>query len=203
MKTPMLASLAVIAAVSPAFSGTFEVLASQAAAPFAVSFQAFKFSPAKLALKGAAFAAASVSVLDIERLYNAGAKVEKGDLQGWFAGRRYSAKGVSAQLLVGADILKDPAAGSLGGADFKLAAFGGAQPDVIGVEYYDEPGSETLNTVSWIIHEEGAKWKTAEFRQTGATGQDSRDIFEIRKSDNLLVAKYADGTYAYFFKKVR
>jgi hypothetical protein len=200
-----LAVLAVLAA--PVSAVPLESANFSAASSFAgVSFGAFKFvpSPAALALRGAAFAAASVTVLDIERLYAKGAKVSQAELTGWFAGRRYSSKGAAAQLLVGADILRDADAGSLGGSDFKLSSMGGAEPSqYTPVDLYDDLGSELVNNVLWYIREEGKEWKTAEFLAAETKGQDKRSAFELRKSGDLLVAKYADGTYGYFFKKVR
>jgi hypothetical protein len=198
-----LAALAVIAA--PIRASELEVLSNASAVRFQAaqfSLSVLKFAPTQMALRGLAFKAGSVTVLDIERLYTQGAKVEKKDLSGWFAGRRYSAKGASPQLLVGADILRDADAGPLGGADFKLASFGGDEPGLSPADLYDAPGSETVNAVISITRDEAAGWKVAEFKDTGATGQDKRSAFEIRKNGDLLVAKYIDGTYAYFFKRV-
>jgi hypothetical protein len=204
MKTLSLVVLAALAA--PARASELEALRFRSASQFAgVSFGAMKFVPAAapLSLRGSVFAAGSVTILDVERLYAKGAKIDQAALTGWFAGRRFSAKGVSPQLLVGVDVLRDPEAGPLGGSDFKLASMGGAEPGVSPADLYDEPGSETVNTVTWYIREEGKAWRVAEFLDSGTKGQDKRGAFELRKSGDLIVGKYADGTYAYFFKKVR
>lgn len=205
MKT-LLPSLAVLALiVAPVRASQLEALQAGSAVHFqaaAPSLAALKFAPYRMALRGLAFKAGSVTVLDIERLYNAGAKVEKKDVAGWYAGRRYSAKGASPQLLVGVDIQKDADAGPLGGVDFKLASFGGDEPGLSPADLYDAPGSETVNTVISITRDEAADWKAASFKDTGVVGQDKRSAFEVRKSGDLLVAKYSDGSFAYFFKRV-
>lgn len=206
MKTLLPLAVLAFLIASPLGASELEALRFQSASRFAgVSFGAltFKAAPAPLALRGLAFASQSVTVLDIERLYAKGTKVGQSSLSGWFAGRRYSAKGATAQLLVGVDVLRDADAGSLGGSDFKLASMGGSEPGPSPADLYDDLGSEMINTVTYYVREEGAKWKNAEFLSDSTKGQDLRSAFELRKSGDLLVAKYADGTYAYFFKKVR
>jgi hypothetical protein len=207
-KTLMTVAAAVLAAAPLAAQP--EALTASAAAQFraaSLALPAFKFvsvSPAAAALAAAGVKAQSVTVLDIEKFYNSGAKVSKAEVSGWYAGRRYSAKGATAQLLVSAEVLRDADAGSLGGSDFKLSSVGGAEPvEGMPATIFDDLGSETVNNILFRIADEGASWKTADFTDTGVRGQDSRAAFEVRKNGDLLVAKYSDGTYAYFFKRVR
>lgn len=212
MKTPLLTLAAAVLLAAP-LAAQPEALSVSAAAQFrAVSLAAaplrfVSVSPAAAALRAAGLSVLnvqSVTVLDIERLYDAGSKVTKADVAGWFSGRRFSSKGVTAQLLAGADVLRDADAGSLGGSDFKLASVGGAEPvEGSPADLFDTLGSELANNIAWVIHEEGSKWRTVTFADTGARGADTRGAFEVRKNGDVLVAKYSDGTYAYFFKRVR
>lgn len=209
MKKTLLTLAAAILAAAP-LAAQPEALHASAAAQFgaaALSLPAFKFvavSPAAAALAAAGFKAQSVTVLDIEKLYNAGTRVTQADVSGWYSGRRFSAKGAAAQLLVGQDILRDASAGSLGGVDFKLASFGGAEPsEYVPADLYDAPGSATVDNITSVIRDEAADWAAARFTGTGVSGQDKRSAFEVRKNGDLLVAKYSDGTYGYFFARVR
>lgn len=203
MSKLLLAAALFAAAAAPARAASFESLWSGAASSFGAQLQGFKMSPVKLAQHAAPpHRAQSVTIFDVQKLYDQGVKVAKSDLDGWFAGRRFSAAGVTAQLLVGVSTLVDPAAGPLGGTVFKAASLGGAQPDGISPEYWDTLGGNQADNVALIIYDRAKDWQAVKWGQTGAQAQDDHELFEIRRTGDLLVAKYADGTYGYFFKKV-
>lgn len=166
-------------------------------------FGAFKLVPFQLAPRLPAVAA--VTVFDLERLFQEGKAPSAQDLTGWFAGRRFTAKGPAAQLLVGHVLLKDPAQGPLEGVVLKVTAFGGDEPGRGPVTYYDDMGHNAVDAVLWNLHERGPKadWKPVELKDTGAVAQDGALILQVRKNGELLVARYHNGDYAYFFKRVR
>ena len=99
---------------------------------------------------------------EIARMFSRGKAADAAELQGWISGRRFSAKGPVAALLVGQEVYT--AAGEK-------------------VDAFDDPNSPQLQEAT-------QRW-------------DRQDDVEIRRSGKIFVARYSNGDYGYFFKKVR
>lgn len=205
--------LAVMLAAAPAGANMFEEAAAQGRVGFGVLLGSFKL-PAfqktvaagiKMDPKAAAKAAA-----DLSDLFDKGTKVSAADLRGWWAGRRFLSIGVAGALLAGVDVPRDVEAGPIGGAVFKTLLFpkiklpADIDPQYLTpADYYDEPGSVAADNVSLVIREEAKDWVETKFGETGAVTKKGYDTAEIRKNGAYLIAKFEDGSFAYFFKKVR
>ena len=210
--------LAVMVACLPSVSGAqgFEEAAVLSQKNFAALLGGFRLGvgkpivaavPAKSAFGTAVKTApkAAAAAADLETLFVGGAKPAEGDLRGWFAGRRFTQSGPTAALLAGTDVYSDPNQGPIAGKSFKILLWGADKvieglPETI----YDEPGSETLNTIAWNIYEQGGQWSRSDFTQDKSVlTRKGESLYEVRKSGDWLVARYPNGDYGYFFKKVR
>ena len=200
MTSALRLAAAMIPLAAPALAGGFEKSASLAGLQFAQSIGAFapRFVPAPAVL------AAAAPLPDLASLFDKGTAPTQKELEGWRAGRRFTKDGPAPALLVGKDVYHKPEDGPISGKDFKVFAFG---PDTAGaapVDLYDDPGSELQNAINYYLREDAKRWSAAEFREKGAlTRKDAQPPIEIRRSGEWLVARYADGSYGYFFKKVR
>ena len=162
--------------------------------------------PAKLpTLSRAKAAPKAATTADLEGLFVAGAKPAEGDLRGWFAGRRFTQAGPTAALLAGTELYNDPKQGPISGKTFKILLWGADKPtEGMPETYWDEPGSAALDAIAWNIYEQGGDWSRADFTQDkSAVTHKGESTYEVRKSGDWLVARYPNGDYGYFFKKVR
>jgi hypothetical protein len=148
---------------------------------------------------------ALASIGDLEALYLKGSKPEKSDLQGWFAGRRFTQEGGVAALFTGTDHFNDPRQGPIGGSIFKIVLFGSDKPiEGMPETYWDTPGSAALDAIASNLDEQSIAWSRADFTADKAVvARKGESAFEVRKSGDWLVVKYPNGDYGYFFKKVR
>lgn len=141
--------------------------------------------------------------VDLEAWFAAGGSVAKADVSGWYAGRRLTPKGWAAALLVGADLLLDPAAGPVGGSTFKLMVQGADAPGLSPEHFYDEMYPPKVEGImSWIERTSG-DWSDAEIGGASALAFKGPHKHEVRKYGDYLVLKYPTGEFGYFFKKVR
>ncbi len=204
---------AVLLAAAPAGAQGLEEAAAQSHLNFANAFGSFRVQAfqktAAPAIQYDAKSAAKATA-DLSGLFDKGTKVSAADLRGWWAGRRFLSIGVAPALLVGADVPKDNSEGPISGTVFKTFLFPKIKlPDGIGAgdlspaEYYDVLGSAVSDSVSWIIHEDAQDWVETKFTDSGAITKKGYDQAEIRKNGDYLLAKFEDGSYAYFFKRVK
>ncbi len=141
----------------------------------------------------------------LEELFAKGAKPAQNDLRGWFAGRRFTKAGPTAALLVGADVYNDPKQGPIAGSSFKIFLWAAEAPSADQPEtYWDEPGSAARDTVIGNISEQGPDWVPADFaKDKSVVTRKGEAGYEIRRSGDWFVARFPNGDYGYFFKKVR
>ncbi|MDE2040515.1 MAG: hypothetical protein KGO96_11125 [Elusimicrobia bacterium] len=203
MKRALAIFIVVGLAAAPAWSGPLEAAKDSSTGRFTAAVAA-SLPTLRLAARMRAQPLA-LALPDLARLFNNGTRPAPEAATGWFAGRRCSAAGVSAQLLVGLEVQKDPDAGPLGGVVLKLASFGGPPPGPVPAATFDSPSPATVEGVLSIIDQESGGWRNAGTVAHGLTGVERLSLaaFELRLSGSLLVARYADGSYAYFFRKVR
>jgi len=203
MRTAIRLALAV---VPLAATRTFAIGFEEAALSSRVSFSAlsglaaFRFKPAP----APAPAAKAAALPDLAALFEKGTAPTQKDVEGWRSGRRFTKDGPAAALLVGTDIYDNPDDGPISGKTFKVFVFGADKPGIGPADLYDNPGSVLQDATTQYIRENAKKWSAAEFTAKAAlTRKESAPPIEIRQNDSYLVARYADGTYGYFFKKVR
>lgn len=206
MRKSFLSLTIVLAAAAPARAGAFEEAAIRARLNFVRALGAFKLQPLQLRRGALAQGAKAAAAADLAALFDKGDKPASERLMGWHAGRRFTKGGPMAALLVGTKVYKDPAVGPLSGEEFKVILMGSNifDKDLL-VDIYDEPGSELANTVITLIRENASKWSAADFKEKEKSVVTRKEgaALEVRVSGDYLVCKYDDGTYGYFFKKVR
>ncbi len=166
----------------------------------AVAAKAAAFAP--MAAARARILSGKTNSADLSILFDLGAKPEAADVEGWYAGRRFTENGPAAQLLVGGESYDDPSNGPIGGKSFKLMVFGPNVTGVVPADLYDDPGTYVVDTVKELMAEKGKEWSALSFSATGATWKKGEEGYELRKWGRYLICKYPDGGYGYFFKKV-
>ncbi|MBI5200945.1 MAG: hypothetical protein HY925_05110, partial [Elusimicrobia bacterium] len=166
----------------------------------AVAGKAAAFAP--LAAARARILSGKTNSADLSILFDLGAKPEAADLEGWYAGRRFTENGPAAQLLVGGESYDDPSNGPIGGRSFKLMVFGPNVAGVVPADLYDDPGTYVVDTVKELMAEKGKEYSALGFSATGATWTKGQGAFELRKWGRYLIVKYPEGGYGYFFKKI-
>ena len=200
----VLSGLLVVVFSGICFAGELENAAGQAQSGFFGQLGGFHLGALHLNTKPdfpVQFKGVKVSA-DWASLFVNGDKVSEQELTGWFAGRRFTAGGPAAQLLIGDNFYNDPKVGPVSGQVFKVGVMGPKVAGIVPETLYDMPGSQTLNGTLQLIWEKSSKWRALKYKGKSAIVEDGDNIYEIRKSGTWFICKYANGDYGYFFRKV-